>query len=793
MDKNAIKKFAINARNELRTMVKQKASVIGISENGIEDKLSISTNEIEYYIDDKVPLIGKDIQKRKKLVEELNTRAKKSDYKTAFNDLVEEVAYTWFNRIVAIRFMEVNDYLPSKTRVLSSTQNRNEPDIMVDPLALEGDLGAFSDDDRQLISDAWETEDPMTMDKLYKMLFIKQANALNKNLPYLFEKTNDYAELLFTPSYNHGVIKDIVTEINEDDFNVKNGGQVEIIGWIYQYYNTKLKDKVLKKKKYKESDIPAVTQLFTPDWIVKYLVENSLGRYWINVLNAKGNKNNSKQIADEFGWNYFMPSAEQSEKVQIKINNDSKNLSGTNVQDITLIDVSMGSGHILVYAFEVFMQIYLSEGYSQRDAAKLILNNNLYGLDIDTRAFQLAYFSIMMQARRYNRRILKYDIKPNVFDIPEYNDLDYMQFADLVDEKTLKVIQLIIETFRNGNNYGSLIHFASDLDWDNLIKISNNEELGQLSFGTIESNQKIKELQEILNISKILSSKYTINITNPPYMGSGKMNPVLSKYVGKNYPNSKSDLFATFMERTKELTTNDGYYALITQHSWMFLSSFEKLRHELTKDTLINMAHLGTRAFEDIGGEVVQSTAFVFQNKQVNDYVGTYERLVDFNSQDKKEQAYLKAVENPQIKYVYRTNQANFSKIPGSPIAYWASENLFEDFVTGKRMDSIVKPKVGLQTADNNRFLRMWYEVIDNNISFNSKSIKESLESHKKWFPYNKGGAYRKWYGNYDYVVNWENDGYKIRNFTDSKGKVRSRPQNTNYYFHDVISHLIIS
>ena len=554
------------------------------------------------------------------------------------------------------------------------------------------------------------------------------------------------------------MIKDIVTEINEDDFNVKNGGQVEIIGWIYQYYNTELKDKVLKKKKYKESDIPAVTQLFTPDWIVKYLVENSLGRYWINILNAKGNKNNSKQIADEFGWNYFMSSAEQSEKVQIKINNDSKNLSDTNVQDITLIDVSMGSGHILVYAFEVFMQIYLSEGYSQRDAAKLILNNNLYGLDIDTRAFQLAYFSIMMQARKYNRRILKSDIKPNVFDIPEYNDLDYMQFADLVDDKTLKVIQSIIETFRNGNNYGSLIHFASDLDWDNLIKISNNEELGQLSFGTIKSNQKIKELQEILNISKILSSKYTINITNPPYMGSGKMNPVLSKYVGKNYPNSKSDLFATFMERTKELTTNDGYYALITQHSWMFLSSFEKLRHELTKDTLINMAHLGTRAFEDIGGEVVQSTAFVFQNKQVRDYVGTYERLVDFNSQDKKEQAYLKAVENPQINYVYRTNQANFSKIPGSPIAYWFSNRKYNIFEKSKNLGKLYKSRTGLQTSDRNRFLRLWFEI----------SIKKL---NQKWIPYAKGGKYQKWYGNMDYVVNWENNGDEIKNYVVNKYK----------------------
>ena len=579
------------------------------------------------------------------------------------------------------------------------------------------------------------------------------------------------------------MIKEIVTDIDEADFDVSQGGQVEIIGWIYQYYNTQLKDQVLKKKKYSESDIPAVTQLFTPDWIVKYLVENSLGRYWINVLHAKGDERSSKEIAQNLNWNYFMPSSEQSHTVQIKINSNNSELKNTSIEDITLMDAAMGSGHILVYAFEIFMQIYMSEGFSQRDAAKSILQNNLYGLDIDTRAFQLSYFSIMMKARNYNRRILNSDITPNVFDIPEVTDLDYLSFKDLVSPDDLEIIKSAIEAFKFGNDYGSLIHFSTDIEWQNLKLISTNKNITQLTFGTINFDQKIQELKNIINISKILSSKYTVNITNPPYMGSGKMNADLSKYVQKNYPDSKADLFATFMERLKELTIDNGYYALITQHSWMFLSSFEKLRNSLNKDTLVNMAHLGTRAFEDIGGEVVQSTAFVIQNETIPDYIGTYERLVDFDSQDKKEAAYLDAVKNPTIKYVYRTNQANFSKIPGSPIAYWASHRIFNIFSKFDILSKFAYPRLGMATANNNLFLKFWYEPKFINIKFDSSDIKSAQNSDDTWFPYNKGGNYRKWYGNNEYVVNWKNNGYDIRHYSDSKGKIKSHNYNLDFIF----------
>jgi hypothetical protein len=488
-----------------------------------------------------------------------------------------------------------------------------------------------------------------------------------------------------------------------------------------------------------------------------------------------------------------MPSARQDDNVQINISNQQQSLSETNIEDISLMDPAMGSGHILVYAFEVFMQIYLSEGYSKRDAAKLILENNLFGLDIDTRAFQLAYFSIMMKARNYNRRILTSDIMPNVYDIPEYRELDYHQFETVVDESNLNTIKSIIESFKYGNDYGSLISTPGNIDWDELMNLEQVIESGQMSFGTINFEADVSKLEEIINIARLLSSKYTINVTNPPYMGSGKMNPQLAKYVKKNFPDSKADMFAIFIERTKALTKNNGYYALITQHSWMFLSSFEKLRNKLNTDTLINMAHLGTRAFEDIGGEVVQSTAFIMQNSHIDNYVGTYERLVDFDSQNKKETAYLNAVNNNNVGYLYRTNQANFSKIPGSPIAYWASENLINDFENGTRMDQLVDAKQGLATANNNRFMREWFEININNIRFDTESTKDSIISKQKWVPYNKGGAYRKWYGNYDYVVNWQNDGFEIRNYKDDNGKLKSRPQNTKYYFKESITWSLIT
>ncbi|EQM54928.1 hypothetical protein N692_10820, partial [Lactiplantibacillus plantarum EGD-AQ4] len=647
MDKTAIKKFAIESRQKLIAAIKLQMNVLGIDEEGISEKLETSTSEIEYYVDDRNPITGSNIVKRQRLVAELKEREESTDFETAFEDLVEEVAYTWFNRLIAIRFMEVNGYLPSHIRVLSSSANRNEPDIMMQSVAdLVPYLGAFNNEEEQIMDRASESEATVDMDKKYQMLFIKQANALNENLPYLFEKTNDYAELLFTPNYHDGVIQHLIHDISEADFDVNQGGQVEIIGWLYQYYNTEPKDLAFKKRKYSESDIPAVTQLFTPDWIVKYMVENSLGRYWIDVLHAKGDQRSESEIAENYEWHYYMPEAQQSEKVLVEIAAAQPDLTKVKLKDISLIDPAMGSGHVLVYAFDVFVQLYESEGYSRRDAVKDIIQHNLYGFDIDTRAFQLAYFALCMKAREYNRRFLNLNMRPNIFDIPEDNDLSTSDIEELVtSDKQRNDISCLLDAFHDGNSYGSLINFSDSIDWqalDSITEIDFKEE--QLSFDTIEMENKKTKLKEIIEISKLLCRKYTIGVMNPPYMGSGKMNDVLGKYVKKHFPAGKSDLFGAFMERLRMFVSENGYYAMITQHAWMFLSSFEKLRQTLTQDTLINMAHLGTRAFEEIGGEVVQSTTFVSKKQSLNDYVGTYERLINFNSQSKKEDAYLAAV-----------------------------------------------------------------------------------------------------------------------------------------------------
>ncbi|WP_125584600.1 BREX-1 system adenine-specific DNA-methyltransferase PglX [Lacticaseibacillus jixianensis] len=600
-------------------------------------------------------------------------------------------------------------------------------------------------------------------------------------------------QLLFTPSYQKGVIKELTTDILEADFDVTAGGQVEVIGWLYQYYNQEPKDVAFKKRKYSQADIPAVTQLFTPDWIVKYLVENSLGRYWINHLIAAGDQRTASEIADSFDWHFFMADAEQPESVQVKIAKCNVSLKDLDVTGIRFVDPASGSGHILVYAFDVFMQLYRSEGYTQRQAAKLILEKNLYGVDVDTRAFQLTYFSLMMKARQYDRHILNADQKINVIDVPQF-DWSEDDIALLVQGTNVPDLKpqllAIAKLFRDGNELGSLISLKDQqIDYASLGKLQVSEtDHSQLNLSDVHRQTLLGQLDNAIHALTLLDGEYEIAVTNPPYMGSGKMPKSLSNFVKKDYSNSKADLFAVFMERLKNLTVSHGYYAMITQHQWMFLSSFEKLRALLKQETIVNLAHLGTRAFEEIGGEVVQSVAFVLRNQMLPDFEGRYERLVDFDSQQKKEAAYLKAVENPQISYVYRSNQANFGKMPGSPIAYWASSNLIHDFEVGKPLSEAAEPRVGLQTGNNDLFLRQWFEVNRAEIKFDAQDGISALKSGLKWFPYNKGGSYRKWYGNYDYVVNWARDGYDIKHFTDSRGKLRSRPQNTNYYFREAIT-----
>ncbi|WP_195317825.1 BREX-1 system adenine-specific DNA-methyltransferase PglX [Weissella cibaria] len=755
MDKRAINNFAVKARRDLIRDITNKLGLLGIDEDGIQEKRAESTAEIEYYGELAYEISGDDIRLRRELVSHLKSRVAE-DWNTLLQDFIEEVSYTWFNRIIAIRFMEVNDYLPSKTRVLSSENGRTEPDILTEAFDIEDDLHGFSSNQRALLTKALDTEIPEDLDKAYTMLFIKQANALNDNLPYLFERTSDYMQLLFTPSYHDGVIKDLIDGIPESDFDVQLEGQVEIIGWLYQYYNEEPKDLAFKQKSYKKEDIPAVTQLFTPDWVVRYMVENSIGRYWIRGLLKKGDSRSEKEIAQSFGWEYYLPESADNQELLVS---SSAPAQFATPEDITVIDPAMGSGHILVYAYDVLQQIYESEGFSKKDSAELILQKNLFGLDIDNRAFQLSYFAIMMKARQDNRKVLSQGIRPNVFDVPNISDsVDFADLlikkADVVDTNGIKdSLRQLLSVFSHGDSLGSIIEINPAIDFKELQKLTDSNLLiNEDGFDAIEAGKMQQTLRNMLPVAKILSSRFTIAITNPPYMQASKMPKDLKAYVTSNYSDSKSDLFAVFMERLASFVGPDGIYAMITQHQWMFLSSFEKLRNEINKQSIINMAHFGTKAFEEIGGEVVQTTAFVIQNTQLSNYVGTFVRLVDYDSQKKKQAAYLNALNSTESKDVYRTNQTNFSAMPGRPIVYWFSNRDFSIFKSNKTIGDLTKGGTGLQTSNGKRFLRLWHEVASNQLD-------------RKWKSYAKGGAFRRWSGNDDYVVNWGEKGTELKRF----------------------------
>lgn len=780
MDKTSIKNFAIWARNKLIADIGYKASLMGITEDGIGEALSQSTISTEFYdigTDNPYSISTNQIKQRKRLVEVIRKKEADTDYKTAYKYIIEEVAYTWFNRLIAIRFMEVNDYLPSRMRVLSSVSGKHEPDIVTNPFEAELEL---SDDDKEKIT-AYKSDN--NIDELFNLLFIKQCNALNTILPALFEKTDDYTELLLNLSVidRDGVVYKLVTDIAEDDFNIEKGGQVEIIGWLYQYYNSEPKAAAFAKKgKITKEEIPAVTQLFTPDWIVRYMVENSLGRLWVEGHTDEELKAN---------WKYYLEEAAQEAEVERQLTEIRKEYAKFSPEDIKIIDPCVGSGHILVYAFDVLIKIYESAGYSTRDAAKYILEHNIYGLDIDDRAFQLAYFAIMMKARQYNRRILNGEYKPNIYSIKESNGinrehLNYLGSGCSEDErnKALEQIVILLDTFKDAKEYGSIL-IVEEFDAELLEKfISQSEPDGQISMHTVGIEETIQELRQIIAVGKVLSDKYHTVVTNPPYAGTSNLSPKLNAYIKENYPDSKSDLFAVFIERCSEMTVENGYQAMITQHSWMFLSSFEKLRKKMMQSEIINMAHLGARAFEEIGGEVVQVTAFVRCIEHIKGYRGTYCRLIEPTSQQGKEKMFL----DGENRYI--TVQDNFKKIPGEPVAYWSSYNLIDKFISGYKLSDLCETRKGLATSDNNRFLRLWYEPIFLKVGFSLSDNRETIESAFKWFPINKGGEYHRWYGNREYVINWQNDGYEIRNFRDNNGKLLSRPQNTKYNFKSALT-----
>ena len=768
MNKNAIKKFAIEARKKLIDSVTDKAGMLGITEKSCSEPVTRGT-DFEVYqtiAGTEVTLNRRQCEQRRRLVSQIESRG--------FEAVVEEVAYTWFNRICAIRFMEVNDYLPNRVRVLSSEkEGKMEPDIVTQ--APDVDLDLTAPEKEEIIN--WKmsgtSEDT---DKLYCKLFLKQCHQLHDVLPGLFEADSDYMELLFGISYTNkdDVIYMLVnpeTGIPEADFNVSTldedgnpTGQVEIIGWLYQYYNTELKDdtfaKLKKNVKITKERIPAATQLFTPDWIVRYMVENSVGRIWIEHLRAVDPSTDEKATAERFGWKYYLPEAEQEESVNVKLAEIRTIYKDLKPTDITCIDPCMGSGHILIAMFDVLMDIYESAGYDKREAAFEIVEHNIHGLDIDQRAYQLAYFAVMMKGRGYNRRFLRgRDGKPEpkVYAIVESNEINrnHLQFfgTHLSEmERNLAVMQIegLLDAFKDAREYGSILNVDA-CDWDVLERfVDDLGTTGQISFESVGSEETQESLRKLVRVAKNLGQKYGAVVTNPPYMGASGMGAKLSKYVKDNYPDSKSDLFAVFIEKCGYMAKKNGYQAMITQHAWMFLSSFEKLRVKILETEIVNMVHLGARAFEEIGGEVVQTTSFILRKSHIADYKGKYCRLIDPVSQQGKEEMFF-AGENRYI-----ADQTNFSKIPTMPIGYWISNQIFKA-LSGTLASDFADFCKGMDTGDNNRFLRLWFEI-----------NRERMNYPQKWVPYNKGGSYRKWYGNNEYVVNWDMDGMEVINFKGS-------------------------
>ena len=741
MDKNAIKKYAVWARKELISRVAQKAQQYGITETEMVDAGADSVNG-------KV-LSAEEMQQRRALIAQINEKG--------YQQVMEEVAYTWFNRFSALRFMEVNGYLPSHVRVFTDKNNAFKPQILAEALHLELDKL-----DKDKVYALKETEQ---IEELYKYLLIVQCNALNSILPGMFQTIADYTELLLPDNLlrEGSVIEQMISQIPEDNWQ----DAVQIIGWLYQYYNSEKKDDVfaaLKKNvKITKENIPAATQLFTPDWIVRYMVENSLGRLWVEGhpdAKAQLLPTPEEQAAYTAGnrdpedtkWHYYLEEAQQEPQVQAQLAEISKQYADLTPEQIKVIDPCCGSGHILAYLFDVLMQIYENYGYTSRDAVTSILQNNLYGLDIDDRAAQLAYFAVMMKARRYDRRFFSHTTQPHVYAIEESNRIEKPDVEYFCNGKLeLKdAMHTILTQLYDAKEYGSILTITPQ-DWDALY--ARFDEVADESSFHRESIRK--KLLPLVRVAQTLAQKYDVVVTNPPYMGSSGMGAKLAEYVKKNYPDSKSDMFAVFIEVCARMVKTNAYQAMITQHAWMFLSSFEKLREKMMHTETVSMAHLGARAFEEIGGEVVQTTAFVRYTNHMDGYNGTYCRLIEPTTQQGKEEMFL-AGQNR-----YNANQDDFAKIPGNPVAYWVGNIVYEIYTRYPILSTVADVRHGLSTGKNEIFVRLWHEVNYGKIDFSLTNRSQIQKSKGKYFPYNKGGEFRKWYGNAECVLWYDIEGQK--------------------------------
>lgn len=721
MDKNAIKKYAVWARRELISRVSQRAALYEITDKDYGDASADSVLGRVMSAEEK--------HQRQALIAQIREKG--------YEQVMEEIAYTWFNRFIALRFMEVNGYLPSRVRVFTDDENNFKPQILTEAINME--LDGLDMEKVYALKNANDD------DALFKYMIIVQCNALSSILPGMFQHISDFTELLFPDNLlrEGSVIQQMIEQIPEEDWK----DAIQIIGWLYQYYNSEKKDDVfaaLKKNvKITKENIPAATQLFTPDWIVRYMVENSLGRLWV-----EGHPNDELKSQ----WKYYLEEAEQEPEVQTQLAEIRKEYAALTPDQLKVIDPCSGSGHILAYMFDVLMQIYESYGYTTREAVASIVENNLYGLDIDDRAAQLAYFAVMMKARRYDRRFFSRGIQPHVYAIAESNHVDSfaLEYFCNGDAKLKKAMDTIISELHDAKEYGSILTVTQQ-DWSALYaRFAEIKEDIHIS-----CEAALRELLPLVQVAEALEQKYDVVVTNPPYMGSSGMSAKPSNFVKKDYPDSKSDLFAVFIEKCRQMAKKSGFQAMITQHAWMFLSSFEKLRTKLLTVDIVNMAHLGARAFEEIGGEVVQTTSFVIRKSHIVDYKGEYCRLIEPTSQQGKENLFLSKAE------CYTAKQKSFANIPGTPIAYWVSPQLLQAFISSPTLSTLSSPKVGLQSGNSEKYFRLWQEVDFDLISFDGNK-------NFKWFPCVKGGEARKWYGNNTSIINWEHDGAEIRNETSS-------------------------
>lgn len=744
MNKNAIKSYAVWARTELMKQVSQKAYEYGVTENSLPELNTDTINDRLLSSDEKSQL--------NELVREVR--------KNGFEHVIEEVAYTWFNRFIALRYMEVNNYLPRgvNVRLFPNENNVFKPEILSEALHLE-----MNGLDTQRVFDYIEQNKE---EKLYKYLLLTLCNEMNVYLPCMFTSINDYKTLLFPDNLlkDDSVLARLISDIDEDSWL----DQVQIIGWLYQYYIQMPKDKLIHaKKQYKTDDVPFVTQLFTPDWIVRYLVENTLGNYYVRM-------NPETDLTEN--WEYFIKNNSSSDDIK-------------KLEDIKFIDPCMGSGHILVYAFDLLLSFYQENGYAARDAAELILRNNLYGLDIDERAYQLSYFSLMMKARQYNRKILTLGISPNIYCIKnvhiEQSLKDYLATRYYVSDELINRFNLVNE---NANVYGSILDVSSLTNQDIKFLYENLNYILDIQYKNLEEllfEEDIKrDLLPALRICEVLKQQYDFVVTNPPYLSSSLMPKELKQFTTNAFKDCKSDMFAVFIKKCIQFSQSDGYVGMITPYVWMFISSYETLRNYVLNNVNISgLIQLEYNAFE---AACVPVATFILHNTSER-YNGNYIKLSDFRGAENQGPKTIEAINNHNCGYYYETEQNNYNKIPGCPIAFWASESILSMFSKNESMVMYAAARKGLVTGNDNLYLKLWYEVCKNNFSiFNNFN-------DTKWKPCNKGGVFRKWYGNNDYIVNWGTDGEELNNHRWPDGRQRSSLRNSSYFFKEGITWTYIS